>query len=303
MALSLLNVLSIVLYIQCFAGITVNLIIAAASINKWKTQNFFLTCDKILSCLVISRSLSIFNVFMVNFLYQFYPWIIQNFVVKAALLTNGIFLHYTDLWFATVLFVFYCVKITSYNWKFFIILKTKISILVPWFLLASLIIAISSSLPFGLYLYDLSFQDALNSSEELISENKVSKVENLYSQSLIVLAGSYPPFIIFMVANCLLVCSLWMHTRRMRSSGSKFRSPNLECHVSAVKNMSFFLVLQMIYFLYINLLYSGSLRNNAELRAVSLIIICSLPFFHSLYMICSCREIKKALVLLWSSLF
>ncbi|KAM3931043.1 taste receptor type 2 member 40-like [Leptodactylus fuscus] len=295
MGFSTWNIIALGLYIECFAGIAVNLIIVAANMMKRRTLKSLPTCDKILSCLMISRSLSVFNIFLAHLFLKFYGLIMQNFVVTAILLTNAIILHYTDLWFAAVLCVYYCVKITTYNWKFFTFMKTKISTLVPWFLLASLVISISSGLPFSFYLYDLKPQNVSNSSMELFVFQAGAQ-EDFHSHFFVVLVGSSPPFTIFLVADGLLLHSLWTHTRRMRGSGSGIRSPNLESHVSAVKSMSLFLVLQITYFTFMNVFCSGSFYDYWLWHLASLAISCSLPFFHSLYIMCFCPEIKKAII-------
>ncbi|KAG8550097.1 hypothetical protein GDO81_028877 [Engystomops pustulosus] len=302
MEFTLKKILILLLYCECFAGITVNLIILAANIMKWKTLKSLSTSDKILNCLVTSRTLLVFNISLASYLYQFHPWIFHDIVVTAAMLTYGVILHYTDLWFATVLCVFYCVKITSYSWKFFIFLKTKISTLVPWFLLGSLIASIFSSLPYGFNFYDMKHQDLSNVSSKPMIFYRAGTIQNFYNQALITLLGSCPPFIIFLLAIFLLLHSLLMHTRRMRSSEYGFHTPNLKGHFSAVRSMSVFLVLQIIHFIFINLLFFGILYDVGVFYWLNLIITCALPFLHSLYMICFCGEIKKTITSLCRAL-
>ncbi|KAG8550100.1 hypothetical protein GDO81_028880 [Engystomops pustulosus] len=309
---------------ECIAGGMINLIIVAANIMKWRTMKFLNTVDEILNYLAISRSLCLFNGFLHYFLYLLGLWDILNYLAisRSLCLFNG-FLHYflyllglwdvgnpwakssvsvitmflysTNLWFATVLCVFYCVKITSYSWKFFIFLKTKISTLVPWFLLASLLISISSSLPFGLTNHGMQKQNLTNVSMENLTLSGAQKFKVSLNLFMLLLLGSILPFLLFFAAIFLLLHSLWMHTRRMRSSGSGFRSPNLKSHFNAVKSMSLFLVLQTMY-LVITVHFLRTIEANKIAFWIYSILTYSPPAIHSLYIILSNSELKKTCI-------
>ncbi|XP_075123027.1 taste receptor type 2 member 39-like [Leptodactylus fuscus] len=247
-----------VLYTVCLAGILVNTVILAAIFLKWKTQRCLPTYYKILICLLMSRSLHLLSYFFGYIISVFSSWSLLDTVFILPLTINLIILQFTNLWFATVLCVYYCVKITSYSWKLWILLKTKLSTLVPCLLLASLLISITSSLSFSFHALNLKPQNVMNGTN--MTGYNVAPI-NFQAQSLITLLGSCPPFLIFCITIFLLLHSLWTHTRRMRGSGSEFRSPNLESHFSAVKSMSLFLFLQIIYFITLNFVLSGKIQN------------------------------------------
>ncbi|KAM4043881.1 taste receptor type 2 member 40-like [Anomaloglossus baeobatrachus] len=212
-----------------------NFFIVAANFMRWKTGKSFQIGDKILSSLATSRSLLLCYAF-VSFrppLHDF--WVNKNLKAMSTMAVVATFLHSTNLWFTTILCVFYCVKITNYNWKFFIFLKTRMSTVFPRYLLVSLLISLSSSLPFAWCIYEIQIQNPTNLATQNMTLTKLEVYENHHNMFMLFLAGSCPPFLIFLVADFLLLHSLWMHTRRMRNSGSSFRSPNLESHFSAVK--------------------------------------------------------------------
>ncbi|XP_069829454.1 taste receptor type 2 member 9-like [Dendropsophus ebraccatus] len=292
--LALVYILASVLYTECIAGVIINLIIVAVNLIKWKTMKSLPIGDKILSSLATSRSLFLFIIFL-SFLYHLLNLWNNNILAVYIVGIITIILNSTNLWFSTVLCVFYCVKITSYNWKFFIFLKTKISTLVPWSLLASLMISVACGLLFGWFIYNEEIQ---NLTMKNMTVSRTKKNKNIDTMSLGLLLISCPPFLIFLVADCLLLHSLWMHTRRMRSSGSGFRSPNLETHFSAVKSMSFFLVLQILYFSMTMYIFD-SVHNSTIALFISITVTCSPPFLHSLYMIASNSEFKKSFISLF----
>ncbi|XP_072000303.1 taste receptor type 2 member 39-like [Engystomops pustulosus] len=297
--ISLWFVLAYVLYAECIAGVIVNVIIVTANIIKWKTMKSLNTGDKILSSLATSICLYLSVSFLIYLSSIFHLQDDKDQLFIFSLLFVSTFLHFTNLWFATVLCVFYCVKITSYSWKFFIFLKTKISTLVPWFLLASMVISISSSLPFGLGYNGIQVQNLtnvsmgnMNISRDMEYEDQLQSYEKSKYLLLII---SCPPFVVFCVVGFLLLHSLWMHIRRMKSSGSGFRSPNLESHFKAVKSMGLFLVLETVYFLVASYSYAAC-HGNITGYWIAIIVTCSPPVLHSLYIISSNNELKKTFV-------
>ncbi|KAG8550101.1 hypothetical protein GDO81_028881 [Engystomops pustulosus] len=284
------------MYTLCIVGILGNLIIIAANFRKWKTLNSFLIGDKILSSLATSRSLHICVIYVGYISPLYNTWVSKDLYAMSSILVLTTFLHSTNLWFATVLCVFYCVKITSYSWKFFIFLKTKISTLVPWFLLTSLLMSVLFSLPLGWIFKKIEIQHLTNASSEDFPLTKSVKYEKSRNMLLLFLTGSGPPFLLFVAAITLLLHSLWMHIRRMRSSGSGVECPNLEIHFSAVKSMSLFLVLQTMYLLSKTMYFAGTVEERTYEFWITAILTCSPPTVHSLYIISSNRDLRNSCI-------
>ncbi|XP_073529531.1 taste receptor type 2 member 40-like [Phyllobates terribilis] len=290
-------ILSILFHVTSLVGFLVNLIIVAANFLKWKRNNSLQTCDKIISSLAISRVLFIFNIIIRNGLFQFFPRLLQTKIISLFLYSLTMFLYYTSHWFAAILCVFYCVKIVTYNYKLFVFLKTRISTMVPWIILNSLLISLISSLPFHWFGYDLKLQNSSNVSTENMTKNGHVIDYNFTNQFLVFVAGSFPPLLIFCFANFLLIHFLLIHTRRMSGVGSHNHSPNLKSHFCALKSMSLFLVLQIIFFICMSLFASGIFYHLKYSFYTFWIILCSSPLFHSLYIIYSSSELRKPFLL------
>ncbi|KAG9469568.1 hypothetical protein GDO78_020206, partial [Eleutherodactylus coqui] len=259
---------------------------------KWKRLKSLETCDKILSSLAISRGLNYFSIIIQNSIFQFLPWLMQNNILLSTVNILNLFIYYSSFWIATILCVFYCVRIVTYNYKLFVFLKTRISTMAPWLIQVSLLISLISSLPFGWYGYDSKVRVPSNGSIENVTDYREAMAEIYFERFWIFAVGSYPPFIIFCVANFLLIHFLLMHTRRMRSNGSHNRSPNLQSHFSALKSMSLFLLLQIMFLICASLSMSGKLLF-LKVPYLILIILYSPPLFHSLYMVASSSELRK----------
>ncbi|XP_056419449.1 taste receptor type 2 member 39-like [Hyla sarda] len=227
-----------VFYMNCLVGFTVNMIIVVANLMKWKSLRSLPTYNKILSSLASSRALDFLNFVVQNSAYEFFPWLLKNNVVMLTLNIEIMLSFYNSLWLATLLCVFYCVKIVTYNYKLFIFLKTRISTMVPWLILSSLLISLISSLIYAWYSYDLKLQNLSNGSTGNITGYKLVTVPNSNIQFLLFSLGSIPPFIILCVSISLLIHFLLIHTRRMRSNESHIQSPNLKSHFSALKSIT-----------------------------------------------------------------
>nr|DBA25440.1 TPA: hypothetical protein GDO54_009824 [Pyxicephalus adspersus] len=134
---------------ECFAGIIVNSFIVAVQLVRWKVVKSLEICHQILTCLGVSRICCQLQS-LIFFLFGLYcPWLVQGYVFLAAAVTMAMFFHLTHLWITSVLCVFYCVKITTYSHKKFIFLKSGVSGLIPWVMVASLLMSLLFSLPAG----------------------------------------------------------------------------------------------------------------------------------------------------------
>ncbi|KAG8550094.1 hypothetical protein GDO81_028874 [Engystomops pustulosus] len=281
-----------VLYMECLVGFTVNMIILTTIFMKWKTQRSLPTCDKILSHLAISRGLFFVSVIMGNLIFQFSPWLLQNDVMISILIIQTGFVFNSNLWIASVLCVFYCVRIVTYNCALCVFLRSRISTLVPWLVTAALVMSLISSLPLGWFGFDYKTQNTLNDSTGNKTENEFVIVPNFDNWFLILILGSFPPFLIFCVANFLLINFLLIHTRRMRN----VTSHNLRSHFGALKSMSLFLVLQIIFFIFMSFSALGKFPQSKIFITVYWLFICFPSLFHSFFLFFSSNDLRKIFV-------
>ncbi|XP_075125738.1 taste receptor type 2 member 40-like [Leptodactylus fuscus] len=281
-----LYITAALIYGECTVGILLNGFIVATNFKNWR-----LPCDKILSCLATSRCLFLFYMMLLNVFFVFSPQLYRIPVFRSSVLMCTMLLSHTNFWLTTTLCVFYCVKITNYSHKFFTFLKTRISSLVHWFILASLLVSVASSLPCVWIADDGGQQNFTSSAAENTTFGKVMSKKETYNRLIMFLVGSFPPLLIFCVAIILLIHSLWVHIRHM---GTGFGSPNLEVHFGAVKSMSLFLVLHVVYFVCMSVRQSPT--NNTSWISVSSMVACIPPLLHSLYIIISTRKLKEELL-------
>ncbi|XP_066445257.1 taste receptor type 2 member 9-like [Eleutherodactylus coqui] len=203
--------------------------------------------------------------------------------------TLTVCLMFCSLWWASVLCVFYCVKITNYSNTFFMRLKMKISTMIPWLLLISLVISFISSLPYIRFIYYLPIVNGTN--------DGIMKV-NLVNMFIIISTGSVIPFVLCCMAIYLTVVSLLRHTRNMNSRDSGFSDAQRDIHLSVIRNMVSLLLLYALYFVtYVMIPIFIELKYNLS---VSFIFLCAFPNLHSASLIVSNKELKKSFLVVFS---
>ncbi|MEE6518972.1 hypothetical protein FKM82_018019 [Ascaphus truei] len=180
------------------------------------------------------------------------------------------------------------------NHSLFIYVKVRINKIVPGLLLASLLTSLASSLPFGWYI-----MNGNNSTNNLLKNSTVQDiivVQNNTNQYIMYGLGTSLPFTIFCVATFLLIKSLWMHIRQMRSSGMSIRSPSLDTHFRVVKSMVFFLLLNIIFFSSMNVIFSWVLPIGNPWLVFHYILTSAYPFLHSAVLIFYNKKLKQTLL-------
>lgn len=278
-------------------GITLNLFIVVVQFMRWKTLKSLDTCDKILTCLGIFRSLFLANIFVAYLMRTYLTWIIQESIFfNLGILLSGLLLHCTDLWITTILCVFYCVKIANYSHVFLVYMKTKISRLVPRFILASLLISVASSIPIVQYGLVLHRHNSTNVFPEDVIANNAEVGYAFIAQVIIFLLGSLLPFLFFCGAVYLLIRSLWIHIKQMGNIRESLRNPHLEAHFAVVKSMVLFLVSQVIIFVCMFFILVYIVHFHSPLRLWMFILRCAPPFLHSAHLIYHNPNIKTAFI-------
>ncbi|KAM5165011.1 taste receptor type 2 member 2-like [Mantella aurantiaca] len=271
-------------------GIALNAFIVAAHCLDWRRTKHLPSSDKIVMCLCISRFFLQWAITILNFLRSFSVELYSKPHANEISLVVTMFLNMTSLWMATLLSVFYCVKITTYHLPIFIFLRTRISKLVSWLLCFCLLVSVASSLPLGFFVYTFGYK---NTTVKNVTRKTLVVSQNFANQSLIYGVCSSVPFAIFTVAVWLLIHSLWSHTRQMKNSGNAFRSPNMDTHLGVVKNLTVFFFLYIIYFVCMNLMLTGLVPIGSSWIVFASVLISAYPFLHSAILIFTNNKLKK----------
>ncbi|XP_036622670.1 taste receptor type 2 member 7-like [Trichosurus vulpecula] len=253
--------------------------------------------DLILSSLAISRiGLScaiIWNIYLilVTFDVPTHIRIIDVFLVMS---------YNSNIWFATILSIFYFLKIANFSNPLFLWMKWRIDRMVFMLLWGPFIISLAIIFPMMERMRHYYSSIFSGGKERNVSQEvQVNKRMFLMLQ---VLFGflSLIPFILTTVSFCLLILSLWRHTQRMQLNATGSRDPSTKAHVQAMKTVSSFLILFLLYHMSFFLNYWN--RSEAKSKLTSMLgmsIMLLYPIGHSMILILWNSKLKQASLWVW----
>ncbi|XP_075718073.1 taste receptor type 2 member 39-like [Rhinoderma darwinii] len=274
-------------------GLLLNGFIVIVNLFWWLKRQTIQTIDVLITGLGLVR-IVILSAYTQNVFYLISGRsLIQIDAFPDYVLTSIMCMNFCNLWWGSVLCVFYCVKITTYNNRLFMRLKMNISKLVPWLLLISLVISFLSSLPCKWVIFSIDVVNGTDDGYETLETNVV----NMF---LIIFAGSIIPFMIVCVSIYLIILSLLRHTRNMSGRDSGFSDAQRDIHLSVIRNMISFLVFNALYFVAYT---TYALSEHLKIPALrSFCNFCNYAYIslHSIYFIINNQELKNSFLVVFS---
>ncbi|XP_047717733.1 taste receptor type 2 member 1 [Prionailurus viverrinus] len=271
--------------IQCLIGVLANGIIVIVNGIELTKKRKMIPLDLLLSCLAISRICLQSFIFYINLvilsLIDFLP-LVKNFAVF-------MFVNETGLWLATWLGVFYCAKISPIAHPLFFWLKRRISKLVPWLIIGSLLFASIPLVFYSKHTWVLSQEVLLR----LFSPNATTQIKETSALQIVFLARFSPPFVIFLISTLLLVFSLGRHTWQMRNTVTGTRDSSTGVHVSALLSILSFLVLYLSHYMTAALLSSHIFELRSFMFLFCILVFGSYPSGHSIILISGNPKLKQ----------
>ncbi|NP_001034953.1 bitter taste receptor Modo-T2R29 [Monodelphis domestica] len=280
-------------------GILVNGFIAMVNSTDWVRSKKLLTSDIILVSLAISR------IGLVSII-TWKSYLVMNdiyvFIFDGVLRTIDIFLvltHSSSIWFGTVLSIFYFLKIAKFSNPFFLWMKWRIDRMIYMLLGGPLIVYlfILFSVMKTMYCYSSSFlfsNKKGNDSQEFQVNEPLFIIFQLFFGFL-----SFIPFTLTLFSFSLLILSLWRHTRQMQLNATGSRDPKIEAHVRAMKAVSSFILLFLLYYIGLCFNYGSYLTNSKVFFLLSMSVMLLYPLGHSLILILWNSKLKKVALRVW----
>ncbi|XP_054973949.1 taste receptor type 2 member 8-like [Sorex araneus] len=286
-------VLSVVVAGESMIGILANGYIGIMSwidsIQKNKTPSL----NYILTSLAISRICLLFIIVVGDFIVKLYPDFYKDVKIVIVLSAFWILFNYSSLWCATCLNVFYLLKIANFSSPLFLWLKWRIDGAIYWILPVGLAICSLSSLLTAMpnyYEYIYRFTKHQRNITEMFNVSEIKYFNPSTLPNLLAVV----PVTMSLISFFLLILSLWRHTKQMKLSVSGWRDPSTEAHITAMKNVTSFLLLLFVYYatcLLLTYLMKGKLASG-----LGKIIVILYPSGHSLILIIGNSKLKQAFV-------
>ncbi|ELW70157.1 taste receptor type 2 member 1 [Tupaia chinensis] len=271
--------------VQLTVGAFANGIIVVVNGSDLLKQRKMATVDLLLFCLAVSRiclQLVIFYLHLLVSSFMEFPIYPANFVAIA-------FVNESGLWLATWLGVFYCAKIATFPHPLFFWLKMRISKLVPWLILGSLLFVALASVFHRKYTWPLSQKYIM----AFFSKNTTQCKEIPYFFYYFFFLEFSLPFLIFLTAVLLLVYSLGRHTQQMRTTARGPGSLRRSVPASALCSILAFLILYFSHYMVAALLAFKVFDFRSLVFQLSILFIGTYPSGHSIILILGNPRLKQ----------
>lgn len=266
-------------------GIILNGFIVLMNIKAWIRKNCLPSGDKIVTSLCLSRWIFQCLITMNQIFHLLFPRVNMGYLNIGFNLAR-ILLNYSSIWFASLLCVYYCVKIANYKHAMFLYLKVNMSRLVPGCLGLCLVFSFLFFLPTACKLLFPPYKSVTSNAFRNMTKKKTT------GQSPYII-GSSPPLVIFTIAFFLTVPSLWKHIRKINGVGTYFRGPDMQTHYNAIKSMAAFFLLHIMFIISVNVILSGVLKPGSPYILLLLVLSAFYPCLHSAVIIFYNRKLRK----------
>nr|XP_020835907.1 LOW QUALITY PROTEIN: taste receptor type 2 member 7-like [Phascolarctos cinereus] len=270
-------------------GILGNGFIGLVNFIDWIKKRKIYLVDLILTTLAISRIALLFMILLDGFITILYPEAFDCEIILKLVDSIWTIANQLSVCFAPCLSIFYCLKIANFSHPLFLWLKWRINTVILIILLASLLNLYMS------FLITEKFNEDFKGWES--KKNKRNDTSNsVYFNTLIFLSlGTFFPFTLSLISLCLLILSMWKHTRKIKLNARDAGDPRTEIHLRAMKAVISFLVLFVIYCLAFLITSSSYFLPQKELAVMFGEIIAAIyPSGHSFILILGNIKLPQA---------
>ncbi|XP_073484932.1 taste receptor type 2 member 40-like [Aquarana catesbeiana] len=287
--------LLVLIFALIFIGIFLNGFIFVRNIGGWLQGKQLQSINIIMASLGLVRIVLLMQSAFTTVLV--FSVELRNLVMIYAhyIFTAQIFVEFCSAWWGTVLCVFYCVKITNYSNRLSIKLKMRISGMVPWLLLGSMLFSLLSSLPYGWYVFSfhkVNYTHIFNGT----SSGEINVHINYDSVYIIIIVGSFVPCLLFCVTTFFLVVPLFKHTRNMNNNQTGFTKSQLDVLLGTIRNVISFLIFYIIYYINRMLLPLSTKLDNLFFALVCCFFLVACSSLHSAVLIITNVKMKQFII-------
>ncbi|CAO2592209.1 Taste receptor type 2 member 119 [Lemmus lemmus] len=276
--------LFLVMMTQLLTGILANGLIMVVNAIDMVTRRRMVPLDLLLSCLATSRIILQLCILFA----QLGIFCLANHSLFTNNITFVFFINELSLWFATWLGVFYCAKIATISHPLFLWLKMRISRLIPWLILGSVLYATFTAVV-------LDGEASTISKQIFVSffTKNLTQVTPLPAMpfSVFILGLTLPSFI-FIVAVLLLISSLWSHCWKMRTMVGT-REPSRHGLISAMLSILSFLFLYFSHYMVALVISTQGFYLGSTAFLFSSLMIGMYPSLHSVILVLGNPKLKQ----------
>ncbi|XP_012032646.2 taste receptor type 2 member 3 [Ovis aries] len=242
--------------IQFILGMLGNGFIGWVNGSSWFKSKRISLHDFIITNLAVSRIVLLWILLIDGVLLVFSPKLHDEGIIMQIIDVFWTFTNHLSIWLTTCVSVFYCLKVASFSHPMFLWLKWRVSRVVVWMLLSTLLLSCGSAISlireFKIYSVLGGIDRTGNMTELFRRKEKEYKLIHVLGT-----LWDLPPLVVSLISYFLLILSLGRHVRQMHQDCGSSRDPSTEAHRRAIRVILSFLFLFLLYYLSFSVLTSS----------------------------------------------
>ncbi|XP_049638870.1 taste receptor type 2 member 20-like [Suncus etruscus] len=277
-------IISFLITMEFVLGIVANGFIVLVNCIDWIDRQKISSVDQVLTALAVSR-IGLLWILLLSWHANVLNSVSLNLYVKMIVSIVYMLANHFSVWLATVLSIFYLLKIANFSSFLFLYLKKRVRSVLIIVLLVSLLFLSSN---FGI----ASFINILTNRRNMTHNTTLVKVAHLSNITVFTLAN-FIPFTMSLISLVLLIVSLSNHLKKMQVNGKGFEDPSTKVHIRAMQTVTSFLLLFAGYILALII----TVWNSNNLKNSSVLMLCQIfgimyPSKHSFVLIWGNKKLK-----------
>ncbi|XP_042557491.1 taste receptor type 2 member 14 [Dipodomys spectabilis] len=281
--------LTLALSVELIVGFLGNTFTALVACVDWRKSRKISTVDRILLALAVSR-LAMLLSFLLSLLA--YPALMATRKNLRAMSTTWTITNHFSIWLATILSIYYFLKIANFSNSIFLYLKWRVRKVALGALLVSLALLLLNIV-------------VLNAHDGVWTDEYLSNVSYSFSSSksvqfptlvlCTITVFTFVPFTVSLAVFLLLIFSLWKHYKKMWHHVPGPKDVSTVAHVRALQTTVAFLLLYAIFFLSLLLQFWNSKFLQEDRIILLLEVIGTMfPSGHTVVLILATRRLRGA---------
>ncbi|KAM7245007.1 hypothetical protein CapIbe_003533 [Capra ibex] len=242
--------------IQFILGMLGNGFIGWVNGSSWFKSKRISLHDFIITNLAVSRIVLLWILLIDGVLLVVSPKLHDEGIIMQIIDVFWTFTNHLSVWLTTCVSVFYCLKVASFSHPMFLWLKWRVSRVVVWMLLSTLLLSCCSAISlireFKIYSVLGGIDRTGNMTELFRRKEKEYKLIHVLGT-----LWDLPPLVASLISYFLLILSLGRHVRQMHQDCGSSRDPSTEAHRRAIRVILSFLFLFLLYYLSFSVLTSS----------------------------------------------
>ncbi|CAO2606908.1 Taste receptor type 2 member 114 [Lemmus lemmus] len=274
-------------------GVIGNGLIAVVNCTDCTRKKMISKISFILTGLAISRIFLVWLLISEAYIKIFSPNLLSSISFIELISYLWIIISQLSFWFATILCIFYFVKIVNFSHYIFLWLKRRINTIF-FLLIGCLLVSWLFTFPVAVKIIRDNKIQYINTSWQIYT-----KKSELIFHYAFTNVGIFLFFLIIvsLLSFLLLILSLWRHTRHMQLNATGNKDPTTTAHIRAIKAVISFLALFVAYCLAFLIATSSYFMPETELAVIWGEMIALLyPSSHSFILILGNSKLKQASV-------